>query len=417
MNHIKSAITRRQFLKAGVAFLGSRFILGRLPVPGLTSAPTSAYAAGTNYLYLPLIQNHGADLRVGPTRTYKVPSAAAAVAKDGNIIEIDAGNYIGDTATWKQNNLTLHGVGGKAHLDANGHNEGGKAIWVIQGNNTTLENIEFSGATVPDKNGAGIRQEGSNLTVRFCYFHNNEEGILAGDNSNSKILIEYSEFAYNGFGDGYTHNIYINHVASFTMQFCYSHHAIVGHLVKSRALENYILYNRIMDEVDGTSSYSIDLPNGGLSYIIGNLVQQGPNTQNNGIVTYAEEGAINPKQELYLVNNTIVNDHSSGGNTFVFVSGTPAGLATNNLLIGNGTPISGTIPADHNVQDLAGLIISRTGYDYHLAAGSPAIDAGANPGSANGITLTPTWEYIHPMNRETRLIVGMIDAGAYEYNG
>jgi hypothetical protein len=90
------------------------------------------------------------------------------VAKDGNVIEIDAGDYVGDTATWKQNNLIIRGAGGKAHLDANGHNEAGKATWVIQGNNTTLENIEFSGATVPDKNGAGIRQEGSNLTVRFC---------------------------------------------------------------------------------------------------------------------------------------------------------------------------------------------------------------------------------------------------------
>jgi hypothetical protein len=200
------------------------------------------------------------------------------------------------------------------------------------------------------------------------------------------------------------------------MQFCYSHHAIIGHLVKSRALENYILYNRLMDELDGTSSYSIDLPNGGLSYVIGNLVQQGPNTQNNGLVTYAEEGAVNPKQELYLVNNTIVNDHSSGG-TFLHVSGTPAGLATNNLLIGNGTPFSGTIAADHNIQDLAGLIISRTGYDYHLVAGSPAIEAGADPGSANGLPLSPTWEYLHPMNREARLIAGTIDAGAYEYNG
>jgi len=34
---------------------------------------------------------------------------------------------------------------------------------------------------------------------------------------------------------------------------------------KSRAYENVILYNRIMDEPDGTSSYNIDLPNGSLS--------------------------------------------------------------------------------------------------------------------------------------------------------
>jgi hypothetical protein len=67
-------------------------------------------------------------------------------------------------------------------------------------------------------------------------------------------------------------------------------------MVKSRAYENVILYNRIMDEPDGTSSVSIDLPNGDLSYVIGNLIQQGPLNDNPTIVTYAEEGATNPLQ-------------------------------------------------------------------------------------------------------------------------
>jgi hypothetical protein len=416
MYHYKPTFTRRQFLKASTALLVGRFLSRLLPLSELTSPSVSAHKKDNYQLYLPFVQRNIPDLQVGPTRTYKVPSEAASVAKDGDIIEIDAGDYLGDTATWKQNNLTLRGVGEKAHLIANGQSAGGKAIWVIQGNNTTLENIEFSGATVPDQNGAGIRQEGNNLTVRFCYFHDNEEGILAGDNPSSEILIEYSEFGYNGFGDGYSHNLYINHIAKFTMQYCYSHHAKVGHLVKSRALENHILYNRILDEADGTSSYSIDLPNGGLAYVISNLVQQGPATQNPVIVTYAEEGATNPKQELYLVNNTIVNDHSSGSDTFLRLQGTPAGITTNNLFIGSGTPFSGTISADHNLQDLVGLIISRTGYDYHLTAGSSAINAGRDPGSANGISLTPAWEYVHPMSREVRIMVGAIDVGAYEYH-
>jgi hypothetical protein len=233
----KPIFTRRQFLKASTALLVGRFLSKLLPLSELTPPSVSAHKEDNYQFYLPFIQRYIPDLQVGPTRTYKVPSEASSVAKDGDIIEIDAGDYLGDTATWKQNNLMLRGVGGKVHLIANGQSAGGKAIWVIQGNNTTLENIEFSGATVPDQNGAGIRQEGNNLTVRFCYFHDNEEGILAGDNPSSEILIEYSEFGYNGFGDGYSHNLYINHIAKFTMQYCYSHHAKVGHLVKSRALK------------------------------------------------------------------------------------------------------------------------------------------------------------------------------------
>ena len=45
-----------------------------------------------------------------------------------------------------------------------------KAIWVIKGNNCRVENIEFSNCRVPDNNGAGIRMEGTNLTVSHCYF-------------------------------------------------------------------------------------------------------------------------------------------------------------------------------------------------------------------------------------------------------
>jgi hypothetical protein len=415
MNQAKSTFTRRQFIKISIALLGSRLLAVQRPFAEEKFVSKAAGADAEGTIFLPLVQNHNPILQVGPTKTYKVPSAAALVAMDGDVIEIDAGDYIGDTATWKNNNLTLRGVGGKAHLIANGQSAGGKAIWVIQGDHTILENIEFSGATVPDKNGAGIRQEGSNLIVRYCYFHDNEEGILAGDNQNSEILIEYSEFGYNGFGTGYTHNLYINHIARFTMQYCYSHHAKVGHLVKSRAYENHILYNRIMDEADGTSSYSIDLPNGGLSYIIGNQIQQGPAAKNSGIVAYASEGATNPKQELYLVNNTIVNDHSGSSDTFLSVQGSPVGFVTNNLFIGSGNPISGAISEDHNSHDLVGAIANRGGYDYHLIAGSPAINTGRDAGSANGVTLAPSWEYVHPTSRTARIITSTIDQGAYEY--
>ena len=131
-------------------------------------------------------------LRVGPDKQYTKPSKAAAVARDGDIIELDPVVYARDAAIWQAHNLTIRGVGGRAHLKANGANAQGKGIWVIKGNNTTIENIEFSGAEVPDTNGAGIRQEGTGLTVRHCYFHHNQMGILTGVNLKSDILVEHS---------------------------------------------------------------------------------------------------------------------------------------------------------------------------------------------------------------------------------
>ena len=71
---------------------------------------------------------------------------------------IDAGTYSGDVATWTQDDLTLRGDGGR-HLRADGNDAQGKAIWVIAGDRTRVDRIELSGTAVPDRNGAGIRQE------------------------------------------------------------------------------------------------------------------------------------------------------------------------------------------------------------------------------------------------------------------
>ncbi len=344
-----------------------------------------------------------------------MPSQAAAAAKNGDTIEIDAGLYSGDVATWTRNNLTIRGVGGRAHLDAHGRNAQGKGIWVIQGANTTIENIEFSGATVPDQNGAGIRQEGPGLTLRNCYFHDNENGILTGANLSSDVVIENSEFARNGFGDGQSHNIYIGTVRSFTLRYSYSHLAKIGHLVKSRALTTYILYNRLTDET-GTASYEIDLPAGGRAYIIGNLIQQSSTTDNETIISFAEEGGRNAVQELYVVNNTIVNDYAEGG-IFVHVSGLPsASLLVNNLFIGPGTVLQGQGIQKTNLATRNAHLVNQAGYDYHLAKGSPAINKGTPPGIAARYDLTPLFEYVDPLSAAPRAVVGpAIDIGAYEH--
>ncbi len=356
-------------------------------------------------------------LRVGRSRQYKVPSQAAAVAQDGDVIEIDAGAYRQNAAVWRAHGLTIRGVGGLAHMRSLGTTVEGKAIWVIKGNNTTVENIEFSGARVPDQNGAGIRQEGAGLTVRGCYFHDNEMGILTGVNPDSDILVERSEFQHQTIkgGGSIPHNIYIGGVRSFTLRYSYSHHAETGHTVKSRALTNYILYNRIMDEATGQSSYAIDLPNGGTSYVIGNLIQQGPLSPNSIIVAYGAEGLSNPGHDLYFVNNTVVNDKGSG--TFLYVDpSAPSAMVINNLFVGPGTIVTGpaTEIANLHPADDGGLA-NRTAYDYRLTALSPAIDAGDDPGLVNGFDLTPTSQYVHKAAGQARPVVGPLDVGAYEH--
>lgn len=356
--------------------------------------------------------SHSRKLAVGPGKAYSKPSAAAQIAADGDTVELDAGVYEGDAATWRADNLVIRAGSRFAHLKSNGVHVQGKAIWVIAGKNTTVENIEFSGARVPDGNGAGIRQEGTDVTIRNCFFHDNENGILT-NGGDSDILIEYTEFASNGKGDGFTHNMYIGEVSSFTLRHSYSHHAKIGHNVKSRALKNIILYNRIIDGAEGTTSYSIDLPNGGFSIVMGNAIQQGPRGDNPQLIAYGAEGLKHASKEIHVVSNTLVNDRS-GGTFLSLAAGTLKAKAANNIFAGPGTPISGSADTAGNVVTRNPGFLDQAAYDYRLTAASPAIDMGKDAGSAGGMELKPVFHYLSPFASEPRPVKGLLDAGAFE---
>lgn len=361
------------------------------------------------------VQASGRVIRIGPDAPLQLPSQAAAVAQDGDIIEIAAGDYPGDVATWKANKLTLRGVDGMAHIDAAGKNAQGKAIWVIQGKETTVENISFSGCKVPDKNGAGIRAEGAGLTVRHCLFADNENGILAGANAQSDIIVENSEFNHNGAGDGYSHNIYIGQVRSFTMCFCYSHDAFIGHQLKSRALLNDIRYNYLADGSSGQSSYLAQFPNGGQTFLIGNVIQQGPKAENSTAVSYADEGAKNPLQECYIVNNTFINQRQNG--KFIRIAGDkPTVKLINNLFTGSNNILTGPGEQLTNLlSETPGFVDAAKG-DYHLTATSPARGAGTTTLEKIGeVVLLPEFAYLSPLKSTERKTGEKMDVGAFGY--
>ncbi|MEZ4888690.1 MAG: T9SS type A sorting domain-containing protein [Chitinophagales bacterium] len=365
--------------------------------------------------------------QVGSTKNYVSPNALylANVIQDGDTIEVDAETYIGSAAlaVWQNNELLIKGVGGMPHLISNGSYIWGKGIWVLVGNDITVEHIEFSEAAVPDQNGAGIRLDGIGLTVRHCYFHDNENGILTSNPYDGDILIEFSEFSNNGYGDGFSHNLYIGHVNKLTFRFNYSHHAKIGHNLKSRANENYILYNRIMDEETGNSSRLIDLPNGGFAILLGNLLMQGQNAENNNLVGYGKEGLSNTApHELYMANNTLLNKRTTSC-IFLDINNETSNMEIfNNIFAGTGTTINGVSAnlmngnvIEANVSMLE--FVDEPNFDYRLRTNSPAIDYGVMTNPVNGLSLIPDLIYEHPTNFMHRNTVNNIDAGAYEFNG
>lgn len=352
------------------------------PVPAVGAAPHAAQV-----------------LRVGPGEEFRTPCAAFAAARDGDTVTIDAAGskgYRGDVCSITADRLRIKGVNGRPRIRAAGRSAEGKAIWVVKGDDTRITNVALSGAKVPDRNGAAIRQEGTDLTLRRVWFHHNEMGLLAGDNAESDIVIVRSRFSDNGFGDGYSHNIYVNHVARLAISFSWSSRSHVGHLVKSRAATTLLYYNRFSSD-GGDSSYEVDLPNGGVGVLVGNSVTQGPRTDNSSLIAYGEEGDVQAGG-LYVVGNTLVDDSRHGGRA-VLVGAEVEGpvVVRNNVLVDFSTVAGPGANLAGNCVTTTPHFRDRSGLDYRLRQASPCRDVDTvRPGKAEGWGLRPLAHYRHP---------------------
>jgi hypothetical protein len=201
-------------------------------------------------------------------------------------------------------------VGGLAHLKAVDPIPNGKAILVVNAD-VTVENIMFTDARVPDQNGAGIRHESGDLVIRNSVFQNNENGILSAPNATASVAIRHSEFIGNGYGDGRSHGIYVNQIASLDVEGSTFRDTNVGHHIKSRAQETTVR-DSILDDGQGDASYSIDLPNGGRAILEDNTLTQTSLSENPAMVAYGAEGNLQSQNSLLIKNNTFIDNHGNG---------------------------------------------------------------------------------------------------------
>ena len=336
-------------------------------------------------------------IQVGPTRTIKTIAESAIQARDGATIEVDSGEYAGDVAVWAQDRLTLRAIGGRVKLVASGAAAEGKAIWVMRGGHMSVEGFDFVGTRVPSLNGAGIRFEKGMLRLRNCTFTDNENGILTSNRADAELVIENSEFGGNGHGDGRSHNLYVGAIARLTVTGSYFHHAKSGHLLKSRAAENHIFYNRLTDGPGGRASYELEFPGGGIAYVVGNVIQQGAQTENPHLISFGAEGYAWPKNELYLVNNTLIDDRAADGIFLRVKPGDVTVKAVNNLLVGRSRlEAAGDGDYRNNFTVSKEEFEAAAQEDYRLKRSSSLLGKALDPGSANGVNLQPQAEYSHP---------------------
>jgi len=281
-------------------------------------------------------------LRVGAEQQYKMPSQALAHAHDGDTIAIEPGTYF-DCSLVNQNNLTIEGTGpGVVMTDKMCK---GKALLITNGDNITIRNLTLQRARVPDLNGAGIRAQGGKLTVVNLRFLDNQDGILTAQNPTSAIRVIGSEFVGNGRcggGKGCAHGIYAGSIASLDVENSRFFDTHAGHNIKSDAASTTVLNCDIEDGANGTSSYQIDVPNGGTVRIEGNKLEKGPLAQNWGTaISIGEGGVTHPSNGLIVRNNTLINN-TGHETTFVHnITATPAQLSSNVFKGSSVIPLTG----------------------------------------------------------------------------
>ncbi|MFC4425709.1 hypothetical protein [Deinococcus navajonensis] len=333
-----------------VPLLGLTLLLAACTQPALPPA-TGPAPDNTPPVTVPT----GRVLTVGVGRTYPTIRAAVAASQDGDTVRIDPGTYTNDFFE-VNTRITIESASGLAQLVATVAPPNGKAI-ITTNTDVTLRGLELTGAKVADRNGAGVRYQGGHLVLEDSYLHDNENGLLAASAPLGSIRITRTELAHNGLGDpGQTHNLYVNEVGQLTFDRSYSHSAVVGHEFKSRARNTTITNSRLFD-LDGTASYSINVPNGGNLTVTGNVIEQGAQSQNTYIVAYGEEGLLREGRSVTISGNTVVNRRSSalgllnpGKVPMTVTDNTLYGLTVPQFLNGTSGSVSGnavtaTLPA------------------------------------------------------------------------
>jgi hypothetical protein len=372
----------------------------------------------------PAFKNSGnvapqATMVVGPGERVATLTEAAQLARDGDVIEVRPGNYRRQPAIWTQRNLLIRGMGQRPVMIADGGSAEDKAIWVVRGGNIRIENIEFRGARVREANGAGIRLESGHLSIHACRFADNEFGLMTGNLASISLDISDSEFADAPRDDRDVHHLlYVGAIGKFALRGSRFTNGYLGQLVKSRARENYVLYNVLADGVSGKASYELEFPNGGVAYVIGNVIAQSAGTDNSSIVGYGAEGQRWPENALYLSHNTLINDHHTGSFLQLMSAKFPAGVdvwAINNLTVGHGDvnrPAQGRFEGNRSVG--RGELIEYGGLPLRLNNMSPLRGSVRTPGSIGAVDLLPDAEFTFPVGTRAIRASSSLSPGAFQ---
>ncbi len=238
----------------------------------------------------------------------------------------------------KHNNVLIRGSGKTKFEKAQVK---GKATLLIQGDNVTVLDIECSGVSLSSGNGACIRLEGKDLTVNGVYFHDSQQGILAGKGTGVLHIIN-SKFERLGF-KGRAHAIYTHSDQLIIENSQFLSSKGEGHEIKSRARKT-IIYNSVIASKDGNDSRLIDVSHGGILIIRHSILQQGKNSKNRQMIGFGLEGVFRKEvQNKVIMKDNIVLFERESNQFIAFANQVDSSVEIeieNNIFVGESIDLS-----------------------------------------------------------------------------
>lgn len=359
-----------------------------------------------------------ATYQVGPGQQYTTIPAAMAVAKAGDIVEVQGNQTYTGSFLFTSNvgtaghPVTLRGIPVNGHrplLRGVGPGQYDNMVVYLNANHFVMESFEVVGdGTATDY---CIVHGADDVTLRDMVVHDcpHQAGLVGNDGNAGSLTLEYSEFFRNGTGDT-SHQIYMATDEAtyphsvFRMQYCYVHDATGGNSVQSRAERNEIYYNWI----EGAEYHELDLigPDYGDpklaredSDVVGNVFIK---TSQWRIARIGGDGSGDSAGRYRFANNTMVLGSLAG--TAITLQQTVSTLEMyNNLIIHTGSGyqvynvteqlgpsailfgsnnwvLTGTtaIPTPWTATGMGSdpSLVAASAYDYRPAPGSPLVDQG-----------------------------------------
>jgi len=316
------------------------------------------------------------------------------------------------------------------------------------------------GSEAYSDNAAAIYVEkAEHLIIRGCVIRDSGNGLFIGVNQGQTqdVLIEGNWVYDNGLeGSIYQHNSY---TSALGITFQYNHYGPLrtgcdGNNLKDRSAGLVVRYNwiesgnRQLDLVDGEDHPStVNDPRYGETFVYGNILVEPDGAGNSQIVHYGgDSGTLSDyrKGTLYFFNNTVVStrsgnttllrlstidEHADVRNNIVLATAGDGYLAllssdgvadlshnwfTQGWVDVHGT-LDGVINDDGSGQEgLDPGFEDAAGQDFHLATGSPCLDAAGGLHASALPDHALLSQYVVHRGSEPRPVEGAPDQGAFE---